>query len=85
MGIRFQAADDLNPEIRSGLRCREPAIDFRSAAGVIPHGALDSEVLRIAAKAGRVLVSDDVAMQGHFEHFVKQHDSPGLLLTPSSD
>jgi hypothetical protein len=52
---------------------------------VIPHGALDPEVLQIAAEAGRVLVSRDVTtMQGHFERFIEQHSSPGLLLIPSS-
>jgi hypothetical protein len=85
LSFRFQADADLNPEIGLGLRRREPAIDFRSAAGVIPHGALDPEVLQIAAEAGRVLVSRDVTtMQGHFDRFIEHHDSPGLLLIPSS-
>ena len=85
MSIRFQADADLNPEIGLGLRRREPAIDFRGAADIIPHGALDFEVLQIAAEAGRVLVSRDVTtMKGHFERFIEQHDSPGLLLIPSS-
>jgi hypothetical protein len=85
LSIRFQADADLNPEIGLGLRRREPAIDFRGAAGVIPHGATDPEVLQIAAEGGRVLVSRDVTtMQGHFEHFIEQQDSPGLLLIPSS-
>jgi hypothetical protein len=85
LSIRFQADADLNPEIGLGLRRREPTIDFRGAVGVIPHGALDPEVLQIAAETGRVLVSRDVTtMQSHFEGFIKQHDSPGLLLIPSS-
>jgi hypothetical protein len=85
LSIRFQADADMNPEIGLGLRRREPAIDFRSAAGIIPHGALDPEVLQVAAEAGRVLLSRDVAtMQGHFERFIEPHHSPGLLLIPSS-
>lgn len=85
MSLRFQADADLNPEIERGLRRREPSIDFRGAAKVIPEGTSDSEVLRIAADAGRVLVSRDVAtMPGQFERFVAENDSPGLLLIPSS-
>lgn len=84
MSLRFQADADLNPAIGRGLRRREPSIDFRSAAGVIPDGAADSDVLRVAAEAGRVLVSRDVGtMPGHFADFVQQQDSPGLVLIPS--
>ena len=61
MKIAFQADAELNPEIERGLRRREPAIDFRGAKGVIPAGTSDPEVLRIAAEAGRVLVTRDVA------------------------
>jgi hypothetical protein len=85
MSFRFQADADLNPEIQRGLRRREPAIDFRVAPGVISDGTLDADVLRIAADAGRVLVSHDVrTMPGHFEKFVSENPSPGLLLIPSS-
>ncbi|HXR15957.1 MAG TPA: hypothetical protein VN777_07060 [Terriglobales bacterium] len=84
MSIRFQADADLNPEVGRGLRRREPAIDFRAAIGVIADGTPDSEVLRIAANDGRVLVSRDVAtMPQQFAGFVAQHESPGLLLVPS--
>lgn len=84
MSLRFQADADLNPDVERGLRRREPAIDFRGVAGVIPDGAPDSEVLRIAAEAGRVLVSRDVAtMPDHFDRFIARHESPGVLLIPS--
>jgi hypothetical protein len=63
---------------------REPSIDFRGAGGVIPEGASDPEVLQIAAQAGRVLVSRDVTtMPGHFDRFIAQRESPGVLLIPS--
>lgn len=66
------------------MRRREPAIDFRAAAGVIPDGTPDPEVLRIAADAGRVLVSRDVStMPGQFEQFIHTQESPGLLLVYS--
>jgi len=68
-----------------GLRRREPSIDFRAASGVIPDGTLDSEVLRIAADADRVLVSRDIAtMHEHFARFIERFDSPGVLLIPSN-
>jgi hypothetical protein len=84
LSFRFQADADLNPGIERGLRRREPAIDFRGADGIIPEGAADPEVLRIAAQAGRVLVSRDVTtMPGHFDRFIAQRESPGVLLIPS--
>jgi len=83
--FRFQADADLNPEIGRGLRRREPAIDFRGAARVIPDGTPDPEVLEIAVEAGRVLVSRDVqTMPDHFDRFISRHESPGVLLIPSS-
>jgi hypothetical protein len=83
--IIFQADADLNPEIERGPRRREPAIDFRGAGGVIPDRASDPDVLRLAADAGRVLVSRDVGtMPDHFKRFVAEQESPGLLLIPSS-
>jgi hypothetical protein len=85
MSLRFQADADLNPEIERGLRRREPAIDFRGAATVIPEGTPDLEVPQFSAAAGRVLVSRDVAtMPDHFNRFIAESDSPGLLLIPSS-
>jgi hypothetical protein len=84
MRFRFQADADLNPEIERGLRRREPSIDFRGAVGVIPDGLSDLEVLRIAAEAGRLLVSRDVTtMPEHFDRFIAENASPGLLLIPS--
>jgi len=83
--IRFQADADIDPAIRKGLLRREPSIDFRPAAGAIPHGTPDPEVLRIAAEDGRVLVSGDLrTMSVHFHDFVATHESPGVLLVPSS-
>jgi hypothetical protein len=83
--LTFQADADLDPDIVRGLLRQEPAIDFRSKAGVIADGAPDSEVLRISADAGRVLVSRDArTMPAHFQRFIAGNESPGLLLIPSS-
>lgn len=84
MSVRFQADADMDPEIGRGLRRREPSVDFRAAAGVIPEGTSDPDVLQMAAEADRVLILRDVTtMPGHFARFVAQHESPGLLLVPS--
>jgi hypothetical protein len=83
--ITFQADADLNPAIGRGLRRREPSIDFRDAAGVIPDATPDSRVLQIAADSGRVLVTGDLrTMQVHYRVFVAQRESPGVLLVPST-
>ena len=85
MKIIFQADASLDPDIGRGLRRREPSIDFRGAADVIPDGTPDPEVLRVAADAGRVLVTADIrTMLVHFSDFIALRDSPGVVLIPSS-
>ena len=85
MKIRFQADADIDPDIRKGLLRREPSIDFRPAAGIIPDSTLDPIVLEIAADDDRVLVSGDLrTMSVHFQNFVFTRESPGVLLIPSS-
>jgi hypothetical protein len=83
--IRFRADADIDPDIRRGLLRREPSINFQPAAGAIPDGTPDTEVLRMAAENGRVLVSGDVrTMSVHFRQFTADRESPGVLLIPSS-
>jgi hypothetical protein len=83
--IRFQADADIDPDIRKGLLRREPSIDFRPAAGTLPDGTLDPEVLQIAADDDRILVSADIrTMSAYFRDFIALRDSPGVLLIPSS-
>lgn len=85
MKIRFQADADIDPDIRKGLLRREPSIDFQAATGTVPDGALDAEVLAIAADEDRVLVSRDLrTMSAHFQNFIVTRQSPGVLLIPSS-
>ena len=58
-----------------------PEIDFRTATAAGLEGLPDSEVLRVAADAGRVLVSQDRrTMPGHFRRFVSATASPGVIL-----
>jgi hypothetical protein len=69
----------------TGLLQRDKGIDWSPARHVIPDGASDPEVLRIAASAGRVLVSRDVAtMLLHFSAFIANSRSPGVILIPSA-
>jgi hypothetical protein len=83
--ITFQADANLKPAIEQGLRRREPAIDFRGAKGIYSDGTPDPEVLRIAAEAGRVLVTGDLrTMATHSKEFVAEYDSPGVLLISSN-
>jgi hypothetical protein len=81
MSPRFQADADFNQKIVVGLRRREPTLDIRDAhaGGVI--GIPDSEVLRIAAEAGRVLLSHDRrTMPAHLAEFLESNSSPGVII-----
>lgn len=83
--IRFQADADLRPSIGKGLCHRYPWIDFRFASGIIPDAMEDLDVLLLAARDSRVLVSADVStMSMHFYDFTRKHNSPGLILIPGS-
>ena len=81
MRVRFQAAADLAGRIVRGLRRAEPEIDIRTAADAELTGLGDPEVLEIAARSGRVLVSQDCrTMPAHFARFNASAPSPGVLL-----
>jgi len=81
MRPRFLADENLNAKIVAGLARREPLIDFLTArdAGVVGRG--DPEVLAVAAREGRILVSHDrETMPAHFRQFIAGNRSPGLLI-----
>ncbi len=59
MTIRFQADADFNQNIVTGILRRETGIDFQTANAAGLEGLKDREVLELAAKEGRVLVSHD--------------------------
>jgi hypothetical protein len=83
MRVRFQADASLNSHIVAGLKRREPTIDFQTAGDALLEGLPDPQVLVIAAREGRVLVTSDVAtMPAHFGHFVAQQESPGVIVAP---
>jgi len=83
MRVRFQADADLNQIILLAVIRREPAIDFQTAGAAGLAHRVDSEVLAMAAREGRVLVTHDHrTMPRCFAEFVATQASPGLLVAP---
>ncbi|MEO6165593.1 MAG: DUF5615 family PIN-like protein [Candidatus Binatia bacterium] len=83
MKIRFQADADLNQIILLATVRREPSIDFQTAGVAGLASRTDREVLDIAARDGRLLVThDQKTMPRHFAEFVTTATSPGLLVIP---
>ena len=83
MPIRFQADADLNQVIVSAVVRRVPAIDFRTAASARLAGLNDQEVLAVAARDDRVLVTHDQAtMPRQFGEFLRSQRSTGLIVVP---
>jgi len=82
---RFQADADLNQTIVLAVLRKEPGIDFRTAADAGLRGVPDAEVLALAARAERILVSHDFrTMPRHFSEFLQTTSSPGVLLVSQS-
>jgi len=83
MRVRYQADADLNLVILLAAVRREPAIDFRTAVAAGLAGLTDPEVLAVAAREGRVLVTHDQrTMPRHFAEWTTTERSPGLILVP---
>jgi predicted nuclease of predicted toxin-antitoxin system len=81
MKPRFLADADLNRKIILGLRRREPTIDFKTAQEGDVSGRPDPEVLSIAARENRILVSHDRrTMPAHLARFMDTQSSPGLIV-----
>jgi hypothetical protein len=79
--IKFQADADFNEDIVKGVLRREPAVDFRTAAAAGLRSLTDLEVLSIAARDGRALISHDRrTMPRAFAEFVQTNKSPGVLI-----
>lgn len=81
MKVRFQADADLNQIIVKATLRREPSIDFQTAQAANLPALDDKEVLAIAARAGRVLVTHDrKTMPKHFGEFIMTETSSGILI-----
>ena len=85
MPIRFQADYDFNKKIVRALHQRHPSMDFQAGHEAGLEGVPDEQVLEIAAREDRILVSHDVTtMPVHFANFIAIQSSPGVLLVPQS-
>jgi|ERR1041384_5804915 predicted nuclease of predicted toxin-antitoxin system len=83
MKIRFQADADLDEDIVSGVVRRLPEIDFKTASQAGLSGLPDDEVLAIAARDNRIVVSHDWrTMPYHFARFATVRSSPGVIIVP---
>jgi hypothetical protein len=83
MRIRYQADADLNGIILLAAVRREPAMDFQTATVAGLAHLQDLEVLAIAAREGRILVTHDQrTMPRHFADFVGNNKSSGVLVVP---
>jgi len=83
MTVRFQADADFNQLILLGTVRREPNIDFQTALAAGLEGRSDEQVLTVAAREGRILVThDQKTMPRHFADFIAFQTSPGVLIVP---
>jgi predicted nuclease of predicted toxin-antitoxin system len=79
--IRYQADADLNQAIVTGVLRKEPTVDFQTAYAAKLEGVQDTEVLAIAAKQKRILVSHDRrTMPSEFAEFIVNNQSSGVLI-----
>ena len=77
----FLADENLNAKIIAGLLRREPSVDFQTAKQADILGLPDDEVLAVATRAGRLLVSHDrETLPAHFNSFLAGSESAGLLI-----
>ena len=85
MKVRFQGDYDFSGLIIRALLRRQPTIDFQTGHAAGLEGVDDPQVLALAARERRVLVSHDrKTMPDHFADFIKQQPSPGLILISQS-
>jgi Domain of unknown function (DUF5615) len=83
--IRFQADADLKQAIVTGTLRRQPKLDFRSANEAELEGVKDHDVLAIAARDSRVLVTHDrKTMPSEFGQFITSQTSFGILILSQS-
>lgn len=81
--VRFQADADLNQILVAALVRRASDVDFRTADVAQLRGLTDPEVLALAARDERILVThDSKTMPSHFGEFIKSNRSPGVIVVP---
>jgi len=83
--VRFQSDADLKQAIVTGARRRQPHLDFQSANEAGLEGLKDLEVLAMAAKDGRILITHDrKTMPSEFGQFTMTQSSSGILIISQS-
>lgn len=81
MIIKFQADADLNEDIVTGVLRKIPEIDFQTAGEANLEGLTDENVLEIASRENRILVTHDrKTMPQHFARFIETDICPGVLI-----
>lgn len=81
MKIRFQADENLNEDIVTGVLRRAPEIDFEFAGHAGLSKLHDLDVLTIAARDERILVTHDRrSMPEHFAKFIETQTCPGVFI-----
>lgn len=71
----------MDQAIVTGVLRREPTIDFQTAFAAGLEGVKDPEVLAIAAKQERILVSHDRrTMPLEFAEFIISNQSSGIII-----
>lgn len=81
MKPKFQADADLNEDIVTGVLRRMPEIDFQTATEAGLEGLPDENVLDIAARENRILVTHDrKTMPKHFAAFMQNQTCSGVLI-----
>lgn len=79
--VRFLADASLHHAIVAGCLRREPSIDFLSARTARLDGVGDADVLALAARQNRILVTHDFqTMPKRFGEFIAAgRSSPGVV------
>lgn len=81
MKIKFQADADLDEDIVRGVLRRLPEIDFQTASEANLRGIPDENVLEIASRENRILVTHDRrTMPKHFAEFIQHQNCSGVLI-----
>jgi hypothetical protein len=85
--VRFLADEDLDADIISSLRSREPAIDILDVKNAGLLGTRDPDLLELAAQQCRILVTHDRrTMTRHFrERLCAERPNPGVFIVPQRE
>ena len=85
MSATFLADANFDLVILAAAKRREPGLDFQTAQEAGLAGMEDPEVLTVAAREGRVLLTHDVrTLPRHFAAFIAEQTSTGVVLIPQS-